>query len=366
MEVGKSSRPREASDVEESQGVTTLNQPGGDEDPPPEAARTREVSEDDDLQPRKPQVRTDLESAIVIEESVQILFDSSSPKARSTEEKRQRSRRDSLGYREYSSFLASDADFLIFRKFGAMNVRVLLSLQHQVSQYESALGDLDNNLSRSNDVNNGCLEGDNPERQRIVEALYESLSKYSLLPFIPLFPCPANPQPPDEFLIQVAEINKWSTADPVNVTSLKSWHRFYRGVISIQDQTYIDKAADLCNLVPRYISPLRRFLEWLPSSRFSRLSPLWRKAAHSDLPVSESPQVIYIESIKDNTIERFVLFLTVLIWLGMLIAPLWVLYFVASAIDKLGIITGFIILFLGVIAVLTDSSPSDMLAATAG
>ena len=50
MEGGESSRPREASDVEESQGVRTPNQPGGNEDPPPKAASTREVSEDDEFQ----------------------------------------------------------------------------------------------------------------------------------------------------------------------------------------------------------------------------------------------------------------------------------------------------------------------------
>ena len=344
---------------------------------PLEEARAREVLGDDDLQPQEPQVRTDLEPAVVIEETVQVdrksrgkekkstrfftnLWDSPSPKARSTEEKRQHSGRESRGYREYSSFLASDADFLVFRKFGAANVRVLLSLQHQVYQYELALDRLDNDLSQNNDVNNGQLEGDDPERQRIVEALHESLCKYSLLPFVPLFPCPANPQPPDAFLIQVAEITKWPTADPVNVRSLKNWHRICRGVISVQDQTYINKIADLCNLVPPDVNPLRRFLDrW----NFFMLSPLWWKPTDPDLPVYESPQVIYIS---DKKMDRFVLFLTVLIWLAMLIAPLWILYFVADAISKLGIITGFIVLFLGVVAVLTDSSPSDMLAATAG
>jgi hypothetical protein len=169
---------------------------------PLEEARAREVLGDDDLQPREPQGRTVLESAVVIEETVQVVrkskdksarmaarYSSPSPKARSIEEKRQHSGRESHGYREYSSFLASDADFLVFRKFGAANVRVLLSLQHQVSQCESALDRLDNDLSRNDDVNNGHLEGDDPERQRIVEALHESLSKYSLLPFVPPFPC---------------------------------------------------------------------------------------------------------------------------------------------------------------------------------
>ena len=64
--------------------------------------------------------------------------------------------------------------------------------------------------------------------------------------------------------------------------------------------------------------------------------------------------------------DRLVSILAVLIGLTILIAPVWMLYFVAYAVAKLGIITELIILFLGVVAVLMDSSPSDMLAATAG
>lgn len=69
---------------------------------------------------------------------------------------------------------------------------------------------------------------------------------------------------------------------------------------------------------------------------------------------------------EDEKIDNFVRFVTVVIWLVMLIAPLWALYFVVDAVDKLAAITGFIVLFLAVMAVFTDAKPSEMLAATAG
>lgn len=69
---------------------------------------------------------------------------------------------------------------------------------------------------------------------------------------------------------------------------------------------------------------------------------------------------------EDEKIDRFIMFVTMLLWLAMLIAPLWILHFVVHALFKLGIITGFIVLCLGVMEILTEASPSEMLAATGG
>jgi hypothetical protein len=69
---------------------------------------------------------------------------------------------------------------------------------------------------------------------------------------------------------------------------------------------------------------------------------------------------------EDEKIDNFVLFVTVVIWLAMIIVPLWVLYFVHPPVDKLAVITAFIVVFLAVMALVTDAKPSEMLAATAG
>jgi hypothetical protein len=89
----------------------------------------------------------------------------------------------------------------------------------------------------------------------------------------------------------------------------------------------------------------------------------WRKEPDLDLPVAKRQEVLYME---DEKIDNFVLFVTVVIWLAMIIVPLWVLYFVRPPVDKLAVITAFIVVFLAVMALVTDAKPSEMLAATAG
>ena len=89
---------------------------------------------------------------------------------------------EQFGYREYSSLLATDSDFLVFKRFGASNARVLLALQDDVMRKERALADVENALRQST----------GPEKEKIhvarfddqadnaVWKLHESLDRYSL------------------------------------------------------------------------------------------------------------------------------------------------------------------------------------------
>ncbi len=85
-------------------------------------------------------------------------------------------------YKEYSSLLATDSDFLVFKRFGASNARVLLALQDDVMRKERALADIEMAVRQSV----------GPEKERIhiarfsneagnaIEELYSSLDRYSL------------------------------------------------------------------------------------------------------------------------------------------------------------------------------------------
>jgi hypothetical protein len=87
-----------------------------------------------------------------------------------------------FGYREYSSLLATDSDFLVFKRFGASNARVLLALQDDVMRKERDLAEFENSLRQST----------GPEKEKIhvarldyqadnaVWKLHESLDRYSL------------------------------------------------------------------------------------------------------------------------------------------------------------------------------------------
>lgn len=63
--------------------------------------------------------------------------------------------------------------------------------------------------------------------------------------------------------------------------------------------------------------------------------------------------------------ESYCRFIIIITGLVMLIAPQWWLLFVEDRRYQLGIITGFIMLFLALVAILTRAKPFESLAATA-
>jgi hypothetical protein len=90
------------------------------------------------------------------------------------------------GYKKYSWFLASDDDFLIFRRFGTLNARVTLVLQDEISERESKLKDLDEQYSLKNAprLHNGSFrheknEALQKERRDLVLEIKDKLKEYS-------------------------------------------------------------------------------------------------------------------------------------------------------------------------------------------
>ena len=89
-----------------------------------------------------------------------------------------------LGYKTFSKVIASDHDFLIFRKFGTASARVILLLQDRVSELEERLNCLDDECSsrESGDLNNGSFR-DEPmqERADLLADLHRALTEYCKL-----------------------------------------------------------------------------------------------------------------------------------------------------------------------------------------
>lgn len=87
-----------------------------------------------------------------------------------------------LGYQAFSKFVASDNDFFILRRFGALTARVLLGLQDQLSQVEENLDALENQLRRRDvpDTHNGSFRQEGQqERKKLVSDAQGLLMKYS-------------------------------------------------------------------------------------------------------------------------------------------------------------------------------------------
>lgn len=87
-----------------------------------------------------------------------------------------------VGYRGFSAFLDSDNDFLIFRRFGSVNTRLLLYLQDQIAVLETELEDLEELHAHENavDIHNGSFRQEAlPKRTTILEALNIKVRQYS-------------------------------------------------------------------------------------------------------------------------------------------------------------------------------------------
>ena len=73
-----------------------------------------------------------------------------------------------LGYRCFAHFVASDHDFFVLRRFGALSARVLLGLQDELCSLEEQLNILEDRLQSRDgpDVHNGSFRQETEEGRK--------------------------------------------------------------------------------------------------------------------------------------------------------------------------------------------------------
>lgn len=85
-----------------------------------------------------------------------------------------------IGYRGFSTWMASDDDFFVVRRFDNLAARVILLLQWDISKLDSKLADLD--FERKHgfgaDLNNGSFECDDDDRQDCIRSVHGKLKEY--------------------------------------------------------------------------------------------------------------------------------------------------------------------------------------------
>lgn len=89
-----------------------------------------------------------------------------------------------IGYRTFTQWAASDNDFFVVRRFGALNTRVILKWQDDITRLEEELETLEKENSRVGGqvVNNGSFRHDTvPRRRQILMECYTKLKEYSKL-----------------------------------------------------------------------------------------------------------------------------------------------------------------------------------------
>ena len=86
-----------------------------------------------------------------------------------------------IGYRGYSSYLASETDFLIFRRFEGPSTRIALMLQDRVACLEEQLEVIDSTYERREcvDTNNGTFRDEDVDTRRdVLVELKKALDEY--------------------------------------------------------------------------------------------------------------------------------------------------------------------------------------------
>jgi hypothetical protein len=164
----------------------------------------------------------------------------------------------------------------------------------------------------------------------------------------------------DELLIQHSTLRDRPHVPERNVSSILNWFYNTQNAIEEQEAAYIKQPYDLIQLVPKSTTPLRRLLE---RSTHFRLSKLWKKDP-PPLPV-HSTHADMLHYSCDDRIDMYLGVTIVVLGSSMLIAPLWTLAYTEGMKQRLGVITGFIMLFLGLVSFTTVAKPFESLAAAA-
>ena len=162
------------------------------------------------------------------------------------------------------------------------------------------------------------------------------------------------------FLLQQGELRRYPTAPRHDIQSLLNWHTNHDGCAIAEEETnYLTLKHDLVSLVPKSSTPLRRLLE---SSGWFKLHLLWKDKDVPELPLYDRNEVTLFS---DGKVDRFIAVIITALGTMMLIVPLWVLPNLEDMNAKLGTITAFVVVFLGLVAYTTTAKPFETLAATA-
>jgi hypothetical protein len=129
-----------------------------------------------------------------------------------------------------------------------------------------------------------------------------------------------------------------------------------RGEIDVDESKFIEKG-DLIAINSRSRPPLGR---WIEACQSLHLSKLFREKPRASHVVSDT--TVYSSNEKFERLTTRSIIATGLI---ALLSPMWWLEFVSDSHKRLGIITGFICVFISIMSVATHNRPFEVVAATA-
>ncbi|KAK6854675.1 hypothetical protein PG995_009768 [Apiospora arundinis] len=287
-----------------------------------------------------------------------------------------------IGYKDLASYMSSDQDFFAVRRFDRLHTRAILTLQARLEHCEEKLDRLDQvyaspqsravgrnppeiieipsaglsqeeqsvldekhgKFSSPRDINNGTVRDDMPDRVALIEEYTLLLNRY------------------DRLLLDYSQLRAQKVATRWNVTNVRNWFRNNEGAIMPNESTFTDHEAELLSISNGSSTFARRFFQNSVVYPFGRATNLFTKQ-----PRFMSPRdARHVHVFSDESVETVVTVSLFLAAILMLISPLWILQALQSMQLKLGVITVFIVVFLGFLTYCTTGRAFERLAATAG
>lgn len=263
------------------------------------------------------------------------------------------------GYRGFANFMASDPDFFAVRRFDTLNARVLLTLQDHLSTLEEQLKTLDEKYcaKSAGDVNNGSVRDDQSDRAALIMEICDKLKDYSMSSHLRVVTLVDDNT--DVILLAHSKLRSRGPASLHTISNVENWFYNNDGAIMEEERRFITHKEDLINISNTDKASMRRFLD---SHIVFRLHWLWKKNLPSDTRDVDREVRRYGDDDRINSVTT-----TAILIVGtlMLIVPIWILAIITAPYTKLGLITAFIIIFLGTVSYATVATPSEALTATA-
>ncbi len=266
------------------------------------------------------------------------------------------------GYPGFSRWMASSDDFLVLRRFGQLNVRVLLLMQDRIVRKEEELANIDayGKLSADKADSSSLRSEPLPEREIILDELKAMLHEYSRYLYSNSTSANALLRQlirADEYILAFSQIKSWRSAQDRQVENIENWFYNHPYAIDAKEQEFVRAGRDVVALASKPKPSVRLLMERCAPLLHSRLFRIKAKSNQA-----QSGTTLYFSNTR---FDAFVTFTVIAAGLMLLLGPMWWLQFVADPVKRLGIITGFVLLFTGLLASATVAKPFEVMAATA-
>lgn len=251
-----------------------------------------------------------------------------------------------VGYKALARYVSSADDFFVLRRFDRLHSRILLRLQDQLAKLEDDLDLIDAEFSQkeAQDVDNGCFRNDQTKRKDLLDLITAKMERY------------------DQLVVNYLTLKAREPAPKMNTNNIKQWLENHRQPIHPDEIGFLH-ADDLITASRISKSALRRSFEQHVLAPTTGLFGLFALKPSPDALPGEAETTVLGKDEHVDAVAALAIFFAAAV---MLIAPLWTLVVVDGMFKKLGIITVFLFLFLGILTWGTLSRPFEILAATAG